>query len=371
MRILMLAPGIDGGGVGKIVYDYVSHMNKDDIEIDILSFYESDRKKPFLHDAFLKLGCNVFYIEHRNKGLKNHFDEYRKVLKNGHYDIIHCHAGDWSFPYLYYAKKIGIPVRIAHSHITKNEYKGIKKILVSFLRLMLPSITTNRYACGIEAGKHLWGKKSFTIMNNAVDCSTFMFSENRRNRIRCELHISDNTIVLLHIARFCYQKNNEFVVDIANELKNKKQDFKVLCVGTGENLERVKAKVSKSGLTDCYEFLGLREDVPELMMASDIAVLPSRFEGLPIVSIEAQASGIPILMSDKISDEAKILDSAEFLDIDHGCQNWVERIIEITSNYKLIDRVSACSIVKNAGYDISDESARLKGNYFKYFYNNK
>ena len=126
MRILMLVPGINGGGVGKIVYDYFSHMNMDDMEIDILSFYKSDHSQPFLHDAFMKLGCNVIYIEHRNKGLRNHFEEYKRIIKKGHYDIIHCHAGDWSFPYLYYAKKIGIPVRIAHSHITISEYKGVK-----------------------------------------------------------------------------------------------------------------------------------------------------------------------------------------------------------------------------------------------------
>ncbi len=366
MRVLELVDGIDGGGAGKIVYDYVSHMNKDDIEIDVLSFYKSDHSKPFLHDAFMKAGCNINYIDNRNKGLKKHFKEYKKVIKQGQYDIIHCHAGDWSFPYLYYAKKMGIPVRIAHSHITKSEYKGFKKIIVSFFRSMLPSVATNRYACGIEAGKHLWGKKSFTVMNNAVDCGLFKFDKETRNRIRHELQISDNTIVLLHIARFCYQKNNEFVVDIATELKKKKIDFKVLCVGVGKNFEKVQAEVSKRGLTDCYNFLGMRNDVSEILMGSDIAVLPSRFEGLPIFSIEAQASGIPLLMSDKISSEAKILDSTAFLDIDNGCQEWVDKINEITSKSSSIDRFSGYLAVKDAGFDIVDQSQKLRTDYYLY-----
>ena len=366
MRVLELVDGIDGGGAGKIVYDYVSHMNKDDIEIDILSFYKSDHSKPFFHDAFIKAGCNIIYIDHRNIGLKKHFKEYKEIIKQGKYDIIHCHDGAWSFPYLLYAKNMGIPVRIAHSHTTNCQYSKGKRMILFLFRQCLPFVTTNRYACGYKAGKYLWGNKSFVVMKNAVDCNSFKFKESQRSKVRNELNISRDTIVLAHVARFCYPKNNEFVVEIASELKNESLDFKVVCVGLGEKLEYIQGIVKERQLSDNYIFLGLRNDIPDILMASDIALLPSRFEGVPIVSIESQTSGLPMLMSDKISQEVKILDSAVFLDIDHGCQEWVDKINEITSKNNSVDRFSGYLKVKDAGFDIVDQSQKLKEDYYRY-----
>lgn len=361
IKILEIVGTIDGGGVGAVVYNYLLHMDKSGLDIDILAFRNEKNKigKPqFLENKFKDIGVNVIYIDHRNQGYRKHFKYYNSILKKGNYDIVHCHFGIWSTPYLYIAKKNKVKIRIAHSHVAVPEYKGIKGVLLEHSRSLLNSVTTDRFACGEEAGKYLWKNKKFVVMNNAIDISKFKFNENKRKSIRYELGIEKKQICIGNIGRFCYQKNQEFCIDLLNDLK--RIPFKAIFVGDGEDFEKIKTKSKLYSLDNKIKFLGLRNDVPDLLQAIDILIMPSRYEGLPVVAVEAQTSGVPVIFSDHIAVESKILPESVFLPIDN-INVWIQEVKKLGS--MKIDRENAWKSSVKSGYDIDSQARWLKGYY--------
>ena len=363
-KILEFVDDIDGGGTGKVVYDYLNAMDKNDIDIDVLIFKKEDNHKQFLEDSFFNIGCNLIYISSRKNGLIKNLKEFKEVISNKKYDLIHSHAGDWSFPYLLIAQKAGIPVRIAHSHSTANSSRGIKSLIIKVLRFLLPFVTTNRYACGIDAGKFLWNRKAFEVMPNAIDINNYKFNESARRSIRDTLDISESCCLILHIGRFCYQKNNEYLVHIAKILRDKGYEFKVLMVGVGEKFDYVKELIDQNCLNEFFILAGMRRDVPDILSASDIFLLPSRYEGLPIVAVEAQTNGLTSILSDRITPEAKILKNTYYLPIDDkSADKWANAILKNKYNP---DRENAFLISREKGYDIYEQSDLLKKKYIKY-----
>ncbi|GHN40574.1 glycosyltransferase [Lactobacillus delbrueckii] len=361
IKVLEIVGTIDGGGVGSVVYNYLLHMDKSGLDIDILAFRNEKNKigePQFFENKFKDIGVNVIYIDHRNQGYKEHFKKYNSIIKSGKYDIVHCHFGIWSTPYLYIAKKNKVKVRIAHSHVAVPEYKGIKGVLLEHSRRLLNYVTTDRFACGEEAGKYLWKNKKFIVMNNAIDISKLKFDENKRKSVRHELGIRKNQICIGNIGRFCYQKNQSFCIDVLNDLRG--ISFSAVFVGDGEDVGKIKQKSKSCGLDNKIKFLGLRNDVPDLLQAIDILIMPSRYEGLPVVAVEAQTSGIPVIFSDHIASESKILSESTFLPIDN-IKAWTQEIKKL-GNMKINRRDAWRSSVKS-GYDIDIQARWLKSYY--------
>lgn len=358
MKVLEIVGEINGGGVGSVIYNYLSHIHAADISFDILVFEGKSKIKKNELKKFKDIGCNAYSIPHRNKGYVKHFKLFKKLIETNKYDVVHCHLGEWSMPYLLIAKREGVAKRMAHIHTAQEEYRGIKRMIVKSFKYLLPKLTTCIIACGKEARKNFGVKLSnICIMNNAIDLEEYSFSNEIRNDIRRQLNIKDSAFVIGHVGRFAYQKNQSFIVNIANSVKEDK-DIQFILVGDGEDYEYIKAISLKYNLP--IRFLGYREDIKELLNAFDLFVLPSYYEGVPVSAIEAQANGLPVILSDKISNEVCLIPESKRMRIDGdgAATLWGDEIKKL-KKIKRSSNENSYDILSQSGFNIKNESLKL------------
>lgn len=296
-----------------------------------------------------------------------------KLFKEKKYDIVHSNINALSVFPLRAAKKAGVPIRIAHSHSTSNPKEWKKTIIKNMLRPFSKKYANVYFACSELAGRWLFGNKTFdegkvTIINNAIDVEKFVYNEEIRKKVRnelkekCKSEINDDTLVVGHIGRFVKQKNHEFLIDIFNEIHKKKENSILILVGQGPLQKKIEEKVNNLGLQDCVLFLGQRNDANELYQAMDVLVLPSLYEGLPVVGVEAQASGLLCELSNAMTKETKILSTTNFIDLNLTAEKWADKIIE---DYEKFERKDVSKEFENNGFDIKKEAGKLEKNYFE------
>ena len=290
------------------------------------------------------------------------------VLKETKYDIVHIHS-DVSFKMFlegFAARTAGITHIILHSHCAGIDrgHRITKRIAHCLCKPFLGYLGTEFFACSKKAGKWMYTKnvnKKVKIINNAVDCKAFSYNEKVRTECREEFEISKSEILIGHVGRFMFQKNHEYLIKIFHELYKKKGNVKLLLIGEGELEGSTREQVHKLGLDNVVIFAGVRKDINRCMQAMDLFLLPSKFEGLPVVGIEAQASGLPCLLSNKITKETNLFGLVEFMPLSDSPEKWSNKITEMI---KKSDRRNTYSEMKNAGYDISVNKENLKDIYF-------
>lgn len=366
INVLHIAPGIDGGGVGGVIYNYLSHMNLENMHVEIVVRDYGHRQ--FLHDKFDELGIPVHYIIQRKKNPKKHFNEIQKIMQDGKFDIVHCHDQNWSIIYLKMAERMGVPVRIAHSHLTVQTSDRIKIAISNLFTASLKKTATGYFACGKAAGAYMWGNEiancsKLYVMRNAVDAQTFQFNKNIRAEYRKKLGLENRTVIG-HIGRFNEQKNHSFLIEIFKAYLTLDPTAVLVLIGIGELESKIRNLVNQSEIQNNVIFLGQRNDVRELYNTFDVFLLPSLYEGLPVVGVEAQANGLPCLFSDTISDEVIILPDTKVLKLSDSVQIWAETIIELV-NKKTVNRAKAIDVINAAGYNIEVEAEKLREYYFK------
>ena len=217
-------------------------------------------------------------------------------------------------------------------------------------------LTDVRLACSDAAGHFIFGNSDFEVIKNGIDTEKFSFNHAYRDEIRREFDIGDR-FMLCHVGMFAPVKNHEFLIDIFASVVKKHPDSVLLLVGTGSETEKIREKVSGLGLSEKVIFAGRRTDVEKIMSAADAFVLPSHFEGLPLVLVEAQSSGLNCFVSDAVPEEAKLLDNFEFIPLDIGAEAWADRILSAALN---TDRASASAVVAAAGYNCKLTAARIE-----------
>lgn len=276
---------------------------------------------------------------------------------------MHSHENALSIFPLRAAKKAGIKVRIAHSHSTTNQKEKKKNALKQILRPFSKIYATDYMACSELAGRWLFGDKTFDqgkvyILNNAIDLSKFKYNEEVRKNKRKELEIDDDTFVIGHIGRFVQQKNHTFLIDVFNEVQKKKANAKLILVGQGPLKDEIENKVKNLNLENKVVFLGQREDVDELYQAFDCFVLPSLYEGLGMVLIEAQASGLPCIASTEIPDIARVTEKLKFVRLDENIDYWKNSILKLSDlKNRKEDQLQD---IQNRGYNIEKEVEKLE-----------
>lgn len=347
MKILeIISNGMLRGGISSSIINYYKHINKDEFQIDFAStVFEED----YLELA-KKNNSKVFYVINKKKHPLRYIKQLTKIIKDEKYDIVQAHgSSSMLFLELLAAKKAGCKVRIAHSHNTRSDYPMLDWILRP---LFYKSLTT-RFACGDDAGRFLFKKRDFFVINNALELEKFKFNPEYRRKIRNKFEFSDDTKVLCVVANFNYQKNHEYLLKIVKELPNK---YKLLLIGNGPLKENLEKQVLDDQISDRVIFVGEVTDVEKYLSASDIFILTSRFEGLPVVLIEAQASGIPCVISDRITKKVKITDLVSFQSIDVSPKEWCNTISKInTTRTSTIDEN-----IKLAGFDVEIEAKKLE-----------
>ena len=365
IRIAQIIGKWVGGGVEAVVMNYYRNIDHEKIQFDFICDSDSTN---IPYDEIEKLGGKVILIPPYQKVFK-YQKELRKVLRNGNYKIIHSHINTLSVFPLYAAKKVGIPVRIAHSHSTTNKREWKKNMLKQILRPFSKTFATDYMCCSELAGRWLFGDKEYDkgnvyLLNNAIDVDKFKYNEKVRKEKRKELNIQDDTLVIGHVGRFVEQKNHRFLIEIFDEIHKQNNNSILLLAGQGPLMEEMKEKVKKLNLEDNVIFLGQRSDINELYQMFDVFLLPSLYEGLGMVLIEAQCAGLPSFASTEVPKIAKVSDVLDFIDLTTPKEIWVDIILQSINNYKRNNRLKDC---QKFGYDINKEVKKLENKYFYYF----
>lgn len=350
-----------GGGVESVVMNYYRNIDRNKIQFDFICDNDSTN---IPYAEIESLGGKVILIPPYQKVIKYH-KELKRVLKEGNYKIVHSHINTLSVFSLFAAKCAGVPVRIAHSHSTTNKKEKNKNLMKQLLRPFSKVFATDYMCCSELAGRWLFGDKEYDkgnvyLLNNAIDLDKFKYDEVVRREKRKELNIDDDTLVIGHVGRFVEQKNHRFLIDIFNEVHKQNEKSILLLVGQGPLMEEIKEKVKSLGIEDSVKFLEQRNDVSELYQAFDVFCLPSLYEGLPVVGVEAQATGLLCLFSDDMTKETKILESTKFLSLEQNAKEWTEILLKSIEDFKRKDTTIEFF---NNGFDIKKEVEKIEKYY--------
>lgn len=356
-----------GGGVEAVTINYYRNIDKNKVQLDFICDEDSTN---IPYEEIERMGGKVIIIPSYSKPFKYH-KALKRVLKEGNYKIIHSNINTLSVFSLFAAKCAGVPVRIAHSHSTTNKKEKKKNLMKQVLRPFSKVFATDYMCCSELAGRWLFGNKEYDkgnvyLLNNAIDLDKFKYNESLRKKKRKELGIKDDTLVIGHIGRFVAQKNHDFLIDIFNEIHKKNNNSILLLAGQGPLMEDIKNKVKELNLEDSVKFLGQRNDANELYQAFDVFLLPSLYEGLPVVGVEAQAAGLLCYLSDDMTKETKVLDITKFMSLNNTPEEWAGNILDDVKKYKRID-TSKEMTAKN--FNIKEEAKKLE-EYYLNLYNN-
>ena len=357
---------LSNGGQEAFIMNMYRNIDRTRVQFDLFTPYYCDNEK--LVNEINSYGGNVYEGkgEFESKDRKKYFiKNLKSFLIENKYEIIHIHSG--SIFALAYGAKIaresGAKKVIVHSHC--GGFKNLKYKIVKILSIpYLLKYPTNYYACSELAAewkfpKKIIEEKKYTILKNAIDTNKLYFNKEIREKTRKELNISDKFVVG-HIGRFSIQKNHDFLIDIFNEIQKKKDNSILILIGVGELQEQIKEKIDKLGLNKKVLMLNLRSDIQELLSAMDVFVLPSFFEGLPVVGVEAQATGLQVFTSTGVTKELPIEELSYYYALEDGSEKWAENIIKENKNY---NRKNTTELIKLSGYDVKIAAKKMEDLY--------
>lgn len=302
-------------------------------------------------------GHCIKFQANRSKHILSYLSSLVKMLKKERFDIVHVHGSSaTNVIELWAAYRAKIPIRIMHCHSNKNKYKLLHKLLKPSVNLLC----TERFACSDEAGRFLFGKAEFKVINNAFDVSNYKFDPEKRKEQRKWLDINDQTIVFGHVGGINVAKNQLFLVRAFKLYHERNSNSALILVGDGPERTRIEREISDANLSDCVKLLGSRSDVSELLNAMDCFVFPSMHEGLGIAPIEAQANGLAVISaSDNIPSKIKINKNFCFMSLSEGEAAWALKMDEIPKDRDDCGVNNVCE----AGFDIPKERNNLYNTY--------
>lgn len=366
LRVLVLDTVMDRGGAETMMMNYLRHFDRSKVAYDFL--VNRDYRAAY-EDEIEALGGRIYRM---CPMYPQYFGRYKREFRNfleqhTEYRIIHSNLEERSYFPLRIAAEKGIPVRIAHAH---NRPVGFnpKSIFREYFRMRLPKYATHMFACGTEAGDWLYGEKNrdrVIQQRNAIDTSAYRYDASIATQVREEFGVTDSgTFVLGHVGRFFPQKNHIFLIDIFAEVHKRHPNSVLWLVGGGELNDalknQIKAKVDDLGLSGAVEFLGVRGDVNRLLQGMDSFILPSLYEGLPVTMIEAQASGLPCTISDRVPEQCDVTGNVQIIGLNATPAEWAKRILDQHAEYAGTNRTEGTDKVTKAGFDIKANAEWLQ-----------
>ncbi len=365
MKKILVGYLIDGkhSGIDKYLLNFLKVTSEKNVQIDFLT-NEIDKD---LENQLQLFGAKLYEIPTLKHPLQQ-IKKIKQLANNNSYDIAYFNISECiNITGIIGAYLSGIKNIIIHSHnagiggqSVENPIKrNIRYCLHQIGKCFLYRFGTSYVACSKKAGEWLFPKKivesnNFQVINNAIQVDKFEYCQKTRTYMREELQI-ENKFVIGHVGNFCYQKNQHFLIDIFADVIKKEKNAHLLLVGIGPDEQEIKEKVNELGLDVNVSFLGLRNDVNKVMQAMDIFVLPSRFEGLPIVGIEATISGLPCIFSDTISEEVKISENSHFCSLKDAPSIWADKILQ----YKNFQREKFSIVNSSYCFDLEKQKAQL------------
>lgn len=368
MKVVQVLGRMMAGGVESTVLNHCELLDSHQVS---LYFMVQDDSVYIPYERIHKMGGRVILIPSYKK-IPEYLSACRSVFTEIQPDIVHANMNALSCFSLKVAKECGVPVRIAHSHSTASKGEGVKNLAKNVLRPFSRQYPTHLLACSEAAGRWLFGNAAVDsgmvhILKNAIDLKKFHFSEIRRTRIRRSLGIPSDQVVIGQVGRLAFQKNQIFTLRVLQQLiREGDQNICLLLIGEGDDHLMLKQKVSEFGLEGYVRFLGIRDDISDLLQGIDLMMFPSRYEGLGMVAIEAQVAGCPVLASDNVPNEAKIT-SDLFVRIGVGDElsKWSCMARHLVKGNSEI-RKSREKEARACGYDINESSRQLLNWYMQF-----
>lgn len=355
IRILLLFTVMDRGGAETMVMNYYRHIDRQQIQFDFMVHRE---RRGAYDDEIESMGGRIYRMP---PIYPQNFMRYKRMLKeffdeHDEYQIIHSHMSELGYFAFVEAKKHGVPVRICHAHNApdfkhENLIQYIKLIPRYYFIRRIRHLATDLFVCSHIAGLWLYGKErqnEFVFMRNAIETEKFLYNVDEANAIRQELGISNQRLIC-HVGRYNKQKNHSFLIDIFKEIHKIDSDSILLLIGDGDLRKEVEDKVNRLNLLSSVRFLGVRDDVPQLLKASDLLLFPSYYEGLSVVLVEAQATGIKCIVTNSLADETIICeDQMKLVSLQKNAKEWADIVL----NEKSEKREHAIEIMKEKGWDV-------------------
>ena len=358
IRILQIVNNMHRAGLETMLMNYYRRIDRSKIQFDFLT-HRAERAD--YDDEIESMGGKVYYAPRlypQNLRAYFHYTDHF-YAEHPEYQIVHSHIDAMSYLTLKAAKKANVPIRIAHSHNTSID-KDFKYLLKQYYRSRINSVATNYLACGVEAGKYLFRNQSSLVIPNAIEKHKFIYQSQIRKRKRAELGIAQK-LVLGHVGRLSYQKNHSFLLDIFNKIQKKEPESILLIIGEGEKQTEIQNKAKSLGIADKICFMGKRSDVNELYQAMDAFLMPSFFEGVPVVGIEAQFAELPCFFSDKVPEEVKFSPICHFIPLECDAKEWADYILNNITTQEKRGQI----ILEDERYDIDKSYHILEDYYFK------
>lgn len=356
VRVAHIVGKMVGGGLEATVLNYYRHIDRSKIQYDF--FVDSDSVL-VPEDEINSLGGRVILIPPYQKPVQ-YQRELNRLLKKNQYTMVYAHMNTLSIFPLFAAWRAKVPIRVAHNHSTAGKGELKKNLMKYTLRPFAKVFPTNLCACSKFAGKWLFGKKAIrdhqiTIWQNAVEVRNFLFSQGIRDKTRKELGVSDK-YVIAHVGRFIHQKNHDFIIDIFSEIHRKKSDAVLLLVGSGELMSHIKNRVQSLGLADAVIFTGNISNIANIYQAMDVFLLPSFYEGLGMVAVEAQIAGLPVLCADTVPEEAKICENMQYYSLNDSAEKWADAALSFSKGF-VRENMQKNAVEK--GYDIEKAAEKM------------
>lgn len=359
LKLCLIVSGLNNGGIETYIKNYFSKMNLKNYDLFIITHNipTKDVKKDFQ-----SIGFKIISVPPKRKNLLKNILMIKKYIKKYDFDIVHSNMVKSNFIPMYFAKKYGVKLRIAHSHnvIPTNNY--VMKFLLKIMQYLNRKYANYFLGCSKEALLYGFGEKifsnkySYRIMYNAIDVNKFRFNNKFRKEIRANFNISEDDILIGNVARFTYQKNHEFLINLLEKVNIKNKKFKLLLIGDGEEKNTIIKFVKEKKLDDLVIFINSTENINKYYSAFDIFLMPSRFEGLGICALEAQVNGLKLILSNNFPDEVVQSDKVMRISL-NDIEKWIDELLSFDSNYE------RKNIVINKSYEINSEYKILENLY--------
>lgn len=363
MRVLQVVTNMDRGGLETMLMNYYRHIDRTKVQFDFLTHRQ---ERAAYDDEIEALGGRIYRLPRLVPWSKSYLSELNRLFdEHPEYKIIHVHQDCLSSVILKAAAKHDVPVRIAHSH-SANQDKNIKYPIKLWYKRKIPRHATHLFACGKEAGDWMFSGAPYQIVNNAIDAAAYTYDADKRGELRRQLGLADE-LVIGHVGNYTQPKNHPFLLEIFTALLKKEPNAVLLLVGGGEEMSQIREKARKLGIAEHVHFLGVRSDVADLMQAMDVFVFPSLYEGLPVTMVEAQAAGLPCIISDKVPSECILTEGlVDIMTLSASPEAWAEKILA----KRAIPRTDHRAEIAAHGFDITTEAVKLQEFYINAYEQN-
>ena len=358
VRILHVIAGMGSGGAESFIMNMYRHMDHSKVQFDFLlrsseNVYEDELKNG---------GSRIFYTSSFPRHAWKNYQEVRRILKQNDYQIVHVHQNALLYmTAIKLAKKAGVPCRVMHSHSSSMAFKKLLPIH-RYYKKRIRKIATQCFACSEQAGKWMFGEQCpYSVIHNAIDIEKFSYDQNAREQIRKSFHIPIDAFVVGHVGRFWKTKNHTFLLHAFSKVLKEKPNAYLFLIGEGGLEENIKDLACELGIEKHVVFAGVRRDVNKAMSAFDVFALPSLYEGLSVVAIEAQANGLPLICSEATPTSVLFSNDSIQVPLSAGIDAWSERLLAAEGH-----RCDVSEMLRKAGYDIHEEALKLQDFYCKH-----